>query len=136
MSTPRRPSSRRPSARATAANGGTAAGTLDAAIEDVEAEGAAPPTEDRRTAAQIRAARAEERRVRIEEPAQRSVLTERTGRMRAFYEDTRAEIKKVTWPDRETTRNLTIVVIGISVVLGILLGGIDFVLFQIFEALP
>jgi preprotein translocase subunit SecE len=46
-----------------------------------------------------------------------------------------AEIKKVSWPDQETTRNLTIVVIGVSVILGLLLGGIDYVLFQIFEAL-
>ena len=38
--------------------------------------------------------------------------------------DTRSELKKVTWPGQETT-NLTIVVIGISVVLGIVLGGID-----------
>src|SRR5215204_6231789 len=65
-----------------------------------------------------------------------SVLAERSGRIRKLYDDTRSELKKITWPDRETTRNLTIVVIGISVVLGIALGGIDYVLFQIFEALP
>lgn len=47
-----------------------------------------------------------------------------------------AEIKKVIWPDRETTRNLTLVVIAVSIVLGVLLGGIDYVLFQLFEALP
>jgi len=41
----------------------------------------------------------------------------------------------VIWPDRETTRNLTLVVIAVSIVLGILLGGIDYVLFQPFEAL-
>ena len=47
-----------------------------------------------------------------------------------------AENKKVIWPDRESTRNLTLVVIAVSLVLGILLGGIDYVLFQLFEALP
>ncbi len=44
-------------------------------------------------------------------------------------------MRKISWPDRETTRNLTIVVIAISVALGLLLGGIDFILFQIFQAL-
>ncbi|MDI3340220.1 MAG: preprotein translocase subunit SecE, partial [Sphaerobacter sp.] len=39
--------------------------------------------------------------------------------------DTVAEMRKITWPDRETTRNLTLVVIAISVVLGLLLGGVD-----------
>ena len=33
-----------------------------------------------------------------------------------------AELAKVTWPTREETRNLTIVVIGISVTLGVFLG--------------
>ena len=42
-----------------------------------------------------------------------------------------SEMKKINWPDQETTRNLTIVVIGISVALGILLGGIDYLLVQL-----
>lgn len=71
-----------------------------------------------------------------EQDAKPSALAERGGRLRKIFDDTRAEMKKITWPDRETTRNLTIVVIGISVALGVLLGGIDYVLFQVFEALP
>ena len=46
-------------------------------------------------------------------------------------QDTMSEMKKINWPDQETTRNLTIVVIGISVALGILLGGIDYLLVQL-----
>lgn len=53
-----------------------------------------------------------------------------------WYQDMMSEARKVVWPDRETTRNLTIVVIGISVAVGMLLGGIDFLLQSIFEALP
>jgi len=60
----------------------------------------------------------------------------RFGDLKTSYYDTVAELKKVNWPDRETTKNLTLVVIAVSIVLGILLGGIDYVLFQIFEALP
>ena len=44
---------------------------------------------------------------------------ERTAR------ETWAETKKITWPDRETTRNLTLLVIAISLVLGIVLGAVD-----------
>jgi preprotein translocase subunit SecE len=62
------------------------------------------------------------------------ISSERTEGVRRFYRETRAEINKVVWPDRETTRNLTLLVIALSVVLGILLGGIDFVLFELFEA--
>ena len=36
-----------------------------------------------------------------------------------------AELAKVTWPTREETRNLTIVVIGISAVLGTVLATLD-----------
>ena len=56
-------------------------------------------------------------------------------RISQIIRDTRSEIKKVTWPDRETTRKLTLLVIGVSVVLGLLLGGIDFFLYRLFEAI-
>jgi preprotein translocase subunit SecE len=62
------------------------------------------------------------------------ISSERTDGLRRFVRETKAEIDKVVWPDRETTMNLTLLVIGLSVVLGLLLGGIDFVLYQLFEA--
>jgi preprotein translocase subunit SecE len=62
------------------------------------------------------------------------ISSERTEGIRRFLRETRAEIDKVVWPDRETTMNLTLLVIGLSVALGILLGGIDFVLYRLFEA--
>ena len=72
-------------------------------------------------------------RGRTAEP-ERSGLNQRAEGVRRLYRDTLAEMKKINWPDRETTKNLTIVVIGISVVLGVLLGGIDFLLQALFEA--
>jgi preprotein translocase subunit SecE len=66
----------------------------------------------------------------------RFVDTRRFEGPEKFIRESWAEIKKVNWPDRETTRNLTLVVIAVSAALGILLGGIDYVLFQLFEALP
>ena len=62
------------------------------------------------------------------------ISSERTEGLRRFWRETMAEIRKVVWPDRETTRNLTLLVIALSIVLGLLLGGIDWVLFQLFES--
>ena len=64
-----------------------------------------------------------------------NVLVARTQSVRTLFRDSWSEMKKVNWPDQETTRNLTVVVIGISVVLGILLGGIDYLLQHIFEVM-
>jgi len=46
-----------------------------------------------------------------------------------------SEIRKVTWPSRTETRNLTIVVIGISVFIGGLLGIFDLILVAIIRLL-
>jgi preprotein translocase subunit SecE len=63
--------------------------------------------------------------------SQPSVVAVRIEAVRRLLRDTWSEMNKINWPDRETTRNLTIVVIGISVVLGLLLGGIDYILVQL-----
>ena len=82
--------------------------------------------------------REERKRAKQQQPERagvgRVVNTERFSGLRKFYNDTASEIRKVVWPDRETTRNLTVVVIALSVIMGFLLGGIDYVLFQLFEA--
>lgn len=57
--------------------------------------------------------------------AARAGSTGRFGRLRRNILDIRAELAKVTWPTREETRNLTIVVIGITAVLGGILGTLD-----------
>lgn len=63
------------------------------------------------------------------------MLAARTQTIQTLFRDSMSEIKKVNWPDQETARNLTFLVIGISIVLGIALGGIDFVLQRLFEAM-
>ena len=134
MSAQRRPASRRAASGAAGAPGGATAGTMNGPVDDaLPVEDEFDVDDDAPSAGAIRAARAAERRVRVEEPVRRSVLAERFGNLGRRFDDTRAELKKITWPDKDTTRNLTIVVIGISVVLGIVLGGIDYILFQIFE---
>jgi preprotein translocase subunit SecE len=64
---------------------------------------------------------------------------ERANRFKALqslYRDTMAEIRKVAWPDQQTTRNLTLIVIGTAVVLGALLGGIDALFVRLWEWIP
>ncbi len=66
--------------------------------------------------------------------AAQSRFGSRFGDLKSNYQDTMAELRKVNWPDRETTKNLTLVVIAVSIVLGLLLGGVDYVLQSIFAA--
>ena len=54
---------------------------------------------------------------------------------RGFLVGVREEMRKVTWPTREETRNLTIVVIGISAAIGSSLALIDIVLSSLYRLL-
>jgi preprotein translocase subunit SecE len=63
---------------------------------------------------------------------ERSSYGSRIDQIKKQWFDTVAELKKVTWPDKEATKNLTLVVIGISAALGVLLGGLDWILQQLF----
>jgi preprotein translocase subunit SecE len=107
--------------------------------EVVEAVPVEPQAESVLTPEERAAQRREERRKAKQQRPERTgvgrvVNTERVSGLRKFYNDTSSEIRKVVWPDRETTTNLTIVVIAMSAIMGLLLGGIDFVLFRLFEA--
>jgi len=42
-----------------------------------------------------------------------------------FLKEVRIEMKKVNWPTRETTIRYTLIVVGISVIVAIYLGGLD-----------
>ena len=52
-----------------------------------------------------------------------------------YVRDTRAEIAKVAWPSVETTRNLSLIVIGVTVVMSIGLGLADFIFSRLIELL-
>lgn len=58
----------------------------------------------------------------------------RFGRLRGNIRDIVSELRKVTWPTREETRNLTIVVIGITAVIGTALGALDAILQFLYTA--
>lgn len=44
-----------------------------------------------------------------------------------FIKEVTAELKKVRWPTRQETIRLTVVVIGVSVLVGVYLGGLDYI---------
>jgi preprotein translocase subunit SecE len=52
-----------------------------------------------------------------------------------FVRDVRGELRKVAWPNQRETVNLTAVVIAFSVIVGLSLGGIDFVFQELFRLL-
>lgn len=43
-----------------------------------------------------------------------------------FFREARAELMKVNWPTKQQTINYTLMVIGISVIVAIFLGGLDY----------
>ncbi len=47
----------------------------------------------------------------------------------------RSELRKVAWPSQRETVNLTAVVLAFSIVVGMLLGGIDFLFQELFRFL-
>ncbi len=52
-----------------------------------------------------------------------------------FLKEVREELKKVVWPTKDEVIRLTFVVILISLVVGLFLGGIDFILTKLTQIL-
>jgi preprotein translocase subunit SecE len=52
-----------------------------------------------------------------------------------FFGETLAELRRVTWPTREETTRLTIMVISVAAMIGLFLGVIDVAFARLFEVL-
>lgn len=52
-----------------------------------------------------------------------------------FFNDIISELRKVVWPTRKELTNLTLMVIIICVVVGAMLGALDYGFFQLFNKL-
>jgi preprotein translocase subunit SecE len=50
-----------------------------------------------------------------------------------FLKEAKAELLKVSWPDRKVTAASTAVVVAVSLIIGIYLGVLDVILSKIFE---
>ena len=57
----------------------------------------------------------------------RRAATKGTGSRFGFINDTVSELKKVVWPSRREATNLTTIVIIFSVVMGLILGLMDYI---------
>jgi preprotein translocase subunit SecE len=51
-------------------------------------------------------------------------------RIRRFLDESWSELKKVTWPTRQQTLNLTFLVFLVSFVVGVFISAIDFIFTQ------
>ncbi|MBN1219077.1 MAG: preprotein translocase subunit SecE [Anaerolineae bacterium] len=47
-----------------------------------------------------------------------------------YFQETRAELRKVTWPTRDEAKNLTMIIVAVTVAMAIFLGLLDYV-FQV-----
>lgn len=52
-----------------------------------------------------------------------------------FFKEVRSEMTKVIWPTRRQAQRLTLMVVGVSVAVGLFIGGLDFLLTKITEAI-
>ena len=52
-----------------------------------------------------------------------------------YLRDTRAELRKVTWPTREEAWHLTLIVLGASVAMAIILGAADLLFAEIMRGI-
>ncbi|MBK7905255.1 MAG: preprotein translocase subunit SecE [Gemmatimonadetes bacterium] len=57
-------------------------------------------------------------------------------RVVTFYHDVMAEMRKVTWPDRPQVQSLSIGVIILSLLVGVIIWGLDLVLQLVLVRLP
>lgn len=49
-----------------------------------------------------------------------------------YFKETRAELRKVTWPTRQEALNLTLIVVSFTVFMAALLGIIDYIFAWVF----
>ena len=63
----------------------------------------------------------------------RSDLTRQGRGVTQFFGEVRSELRKVVWPTRREAANLTVLVIALSLAMGLMLGGVDFLFQQLFR---
>ena len=54
-----------------------------------------------------------------------SEKAEKKARIPEFFKGVRAEFKKITWPDKTSLFKQTVAVISVSLVMGVLIAGLD-----------
>ncbi len=67
--------------------------------------------------------------------AQGNLVMRVVGPLIQYLKETRAELRKVTWPTRKEAWNLTLVVVGVTVAMAIILGSADALFSEIMRGL-
>jgi preprotein translocase SecE subunit len=70
---------------------------------------------------------------RAPQQAQRRDRAPRHNPITQFVRESRIELRKVVWPTRQEATRLTLVVIAVSAGVGLILGGFDFGIAQLFS---
>lgn len=68
-------------------------------------------------------------------PAGLPTRTGARGNPLGFFKDIASELRKVTWPTQEQTRNLTVIVLIVSAAIGLFLGLSDLIFSGLIRAL-
>jgi preprotein translocase subunit SecE len=50
-----------------------------------------------------------------------------------YIKETRSELRKVSWPTRQEALNLTLIVVGFTILMAALLGAIDYIFAWVFS---
>lgn len=72
---------------------------------------------------------------KVTSKAEQGALNRVTGPIARYFRDTRAELRKVTWPSREEGWHLTLIVLGTTVGMSIILGISDLVFSRIMQGI-
>ena len=51
----------------------------------------------------------------------------KTGKKPSFFDGVKTEFKKITWPDKQSLTRQTIAVVAVSLVLGVIITILDFI---------
>ena len=65
--------------------------------------------------------------------AEKSVERKRPNRIQRYFRETIGELRKVNWPTWTEAKNLTIIVLIVTISMSALLGFLDFVFTQLFS---
>ena len=55
------------------------------------------------------------------------------SRIIPFFKEVKLEVRKVNWPTRKEALRYTLIVVGVSAVVAIFLGGLDFIFAQLLD---
>ena len=57
------------------------------------------------------------------------------GKLLSYFEEVKLELSKVVWPKKQEVVRLTLVVLSISAIVGVYLGGLDYFMTKLLEGL-